>query len=59
MFRWWHNRKYKNNPECPCGWRMIKTTRKGFLRYWECKLEQCTWEAFVNGTSSRVKFWHE
>ena len=59
MFKWWHNRKHKHNPECPCGWRMIKSTRKGFLRYWKCKWEQCTWEAFVNGTSSRVKFWHE
>ena len=44
MFKWWHNRKHKNNPECPCGWRMIKSTRKGFLRYWKCKWEQCTWE---------------
>ena len=56
MFKWWHNRKHKNNPECPCGWRMIKTTRKGFLRYWKCKWEQCTWEAFATA-SYRIRFW--
>jgi uncharacterized protein (DUF2236 family) len=55
--KWLHNKKLKNNPMCPCGWRMKPATRKGFDHYWNCLWDECTWEAFVNGTSTRVKFW--
>ena len=56
IFKWLHNRKYKENPMCPCGWRMLSTTRQHFSNYWKCKFEQCTWEAFTK-ESYRVKFW--
>ena len=55
--KWLHNRKQKHNPMCPCGWRMISSIRKGFEQYWVCKWKECTWEAFMNGSSTRIKFW--
>ena len=48
--KWLHNKKLKNNPMCPCGWRMKPATRKGFDHYWDCLWDECTWEAFVNGS---------
>lgn len=54
--KWFHNRKYATEPMCPCGWRMIPSTRKHFESYWKCVWEECTWEAFTNETY-RVKFW--
>ena len=56
IFKWLHNKKYKDCPMCPCGWRMIPSTRKHFEQYWICKFVECTWEAFTNETY-RVKFW--
>jgi len=56
--KWLHNRKLKNNPMCPCGWRMIPSTRRHFEQYWNCLWDICTWEAFsTNG--GKVKYWHE
>lgn len=53
--KWFHNRKYKKQPMCPCGWRMIPSTRIHFDYYWKCSWAECTWEAFSN--SGRIKFW--
>ena len=55
VLKWLHNRKL-NTPMCPCGWKMIPSTRKHFESYWICKFTQCTWEAFTNETY-RVKLW--
>ena len=33
--KWLHNRKYKTEPECQCGCRMIPTDRSGFDNYWK------------------------
>ncbi len=38
--KWLHNRKYKEHPKCPCGWRMIPTTRQHFENYWKCKFNE-------------------
>ena len=54
--KWWHNRKDKNNPMCPCGWRMIPATRPNFDLYWKCIWKQCTWAAWSNG-GGKLKFW--
>ena len=54
--KWWHNRKYKTEPKCPCGWRMIPTTRQHFENYWKCIWDECTWEAFTTA-SYRIRFW--
>ena len=56
IFKWFHNRKYKRNPKCPCGWRMIPSTRKHFHLYWICKFKECTWEAW-SSENYRIKFW--
>ena len=53
--KWLHNRKLET-PMCPCGWRMIPSTRRHFEQYWICKFKDCTWEAFSN-ESYRIKFW--
>ena len=55
--KWWHNRKNKEQPMCPCGWRMIPAVRDHFDSYWVCLWKECTWEAFTNG--GRLKFWRE
>ena len=54
--KWLHNRKYKREPECQCGCRMIPTDRSGFDNYWKCIWNNCTWEAFTT-SSYRVRFW--
>ena len=41
---------------CPCGWRMIPSTRQHFENYWICKFVECTWEAFTK-EHHRIKFW--
>ena len=53
--KWLHNRKY-DTPMCPCGWKMIPSTRQHFEQYWICKWKECTWEAFAT-TSYRIRFW--
>ena len=55
FLKWLHNRKY-NTPMCPCGWKMIPSTRKHFEQYWICKFKECTWEAFAT-TGYRIRFW--
>ena len=55
ILKWLHNRKH-NTPMCPCGWKMIPSTRKHFEQYWICKFKECTWEAFAT-TSYRIRFW--
>ena len=57
IHKWWHNRKNKQHPKCPCGWRMIPTTRPNFDSYWECVWKQCTWAAWSNG--GKLKFWKD
>ena len=41
VLKWLHNRKL-NTPMCPCGWKMIPSTRKHFEQYWICKWKECT-----------------
>ena len=55
--KWWHNRKNKEQPMCPCGWRMIPATRPHFDSYWICFWKECTWAAWSNG--GKLKFWRE
>ena len=54
--RWFHNKRYKNEPKCICGWRMIPSTKQHFENYWKCLCKNCTWEAFTT-TSYRIRFW--
>ena len=56
--KWWHNRKNKEQPMCPCGWRMNPATRPNFDHYWTCLWDECTWEAFSNA-GGKLKFWRE
>lgn len=56
IFRWLHNRKYKNNPMCPCKWRMVSVEHGHYDGYWVCKWESCKWEAF-NTTSGKTRWW--
>ena len=55
IFRWLHNRKYKNNPMCPCKWRMVSVEHNHHDNYWICKWEKCKWEAFST-TSGKTRW---
>ena len=56
IHKWLHNKIYKDNPVCPCGWNMVKYIRKGFDYYWMCKWKECTWEAWsLDG--GKIKWW--
>ena len=54
--KWLHNKRFKTQPMCICGWRMIPSIREHFESYWECKYHKCNWEAFTS-TSGRMKWW--
>ena len=46
IFKWLHNRQFKQNPECFCGWKMIPA-KSPFYETWKCKWkERCGWRVF-------------
>ena len=49
IFKWLHNRKYKQNPLCVCEWRMVLAEYKHHDYIWKCKWDKCGWETFDNG----------
>ena len=58
IFRWLHNERYKHNPKCVCGWKMIKA-KSPYYETWKCKWEEKCGQRAFSGDGGKLHWYKE